>query len=249
MTFALELMAETAMALVPGREVTQMRDLHMLRGVVIDGAATSVQVRARRESGPDLDGVTTVAVELAETERNGRANYRVSLELRESFPDPPRAPQAGELEPFEMPVAEVYRRHLFHGPLLQGLVAIEGLGPGGASGVIASSSPQELLADAPPGEWVLDPMRFDSALQLGYVWALRQWEVSSLPARFACCRLFAPTGSGQVRCLMTGSSSNGGLAQRADMSMVDLQGRLLMLVEGFEAFGSKTLNLRGDERR
>ena len=249
MTFALELMAETAKALVPGREVTQVRDLHVLRGIVLDGTSARVRVRARREGGPDPDGVTTVTVELAETERNGHANYRMNLELRESFPDPPRVPRAGELEPFEMPVAEIYRRYLFHGPLLQGLVAIEGLGLGGASGVITSSSPQELLADAPPGEWVLDPMRFDSALQLGYVWALRQWGVSSLPARFASCRLFAPTGSGQVRCLMTGSSHNGGLAQRADMSMVDLQGRVLMLIEGFEAYGSKTLNLRADERR
>jgi acyl transferase domain-containing protein/NAD(P)-dependent dehydrogenase (short-subunit alcohol dehydrogenase family) len=246
---ALEFMAEAALALAPGLQLTQVSDFQVLHGIILNTDPARVRVLAQRNPGARAaGGATTVTVELVEGQRNGHANYRASLELSRSFPLPPLAPPAPELESFGLLMAEVYPRYLFHGPLMQGLVAMEGLGPAGASGILTSSLPQALLAGAPPGRWVLDPVMFDSALQLGYLWARLRYDLLALPARFARCRLFAPVGKGPVRCLLAGATRKGDFAVQTNLSVCDLSGWTLLLLEGLEAVGSRSLSLLAEER-
>jgi hypothetical protein len=84
--------------------------------------------------------------------------------------------------PLPMSVAEVYRTMLFHGKTFQGIVSVDAIGPKGARATLRPSSPQLCLSGNVAGEWLIDPVVIDSALQVVVVWARLHWGVTLLPA-------------------------------------------------------------------
>jgi hypothetical protein len=88
-----------------------------------------------------------------------------------------------DLAPFPMSVDDAYRDLLFHGPLFQAIVAVEGMDERGARALLRPSAPRDVLADAADSAaWVLDPVLLDGALQVQVLWARLQWGVTLLPA-------------------------------------------------------------------
>ncbi len=97
--------------------------------------------------------------------------------------------------PFPMSVADAYHDWLFHGPLFQGISAIEAIGPSGARAALRHSSPGVCLSGNPGGDWLIDPVVIDSALQMQLVWARHHWDVTMLPSTLQEYRHFRPLRS------------------------------------------------------
>src|SRR5262249_53393262 len=124
-------------------------------------------------------------------------------------------------------------------------------------------SPRDCLRGLPSGEWLIDPILVDSALQMQVLWARMHWDVTLLPARIQCCRVVRRVGdtSGKAgACVPFETASEGEDGARgvryelrvrpesqeptshADHYFFDNDGRLLGFLTGVEGTGSKALN-------
>jgi acyl transferase domain-containing protein/NAD(P)H-dependent flavin oxidoreductase YrpB (nitropropane dioxygenase family)/NAD(P)-dependent dehydrogenase (short-subunit alcohol dehydrogenase family) len=255
---AMELMAEVAVAAAPGREIAGLRDIRLLDGVALeDDRPLSVRIDAE----PLAD---SAEVELTiNPVKRGRAHYRARAQLRDAAdlldspggyvprfahgqadPAAPSLPGAlADLTAFPMRVEDAYRDLLFHGPLFQGIVAIDGMDERGASALLRPSQPGQCVAGADAGEWLLDPVLLDSALQIQVVWARMQWDVTLLPAEIGCYERITPAGAGElVRHELRIRPASTPPMCHADHWFFGADGRLLALLQDVVGVGTQTLN-------
>jgi hypothetical protein len=144
-----------------------------------------------------------------------------------------------------MPVAEAYETYLFHGPLVQGITAIEGMDPAGARALVAPSSPVDCLrGPGAGGRWLLDPVLIDCALQMQVLWARIHWEVTLLPAQIAGFDRFAaaPAVGTAVRHELRIRPGSRAPLCVADHWFIDPDGAVLATLTGVEGVGSRALN-------
>jgi hypothetical protein len=148
-----------------------------------------------------------------------------------------------QLKAFPMGVEDAYRDLLFHGPLFQGIVAIDGMDERGASALLRPSQPGRCVAGADGLRWLLDPVLLDSALQIQVLWARLQWEVTLLPAEIGrYVRVTAAAEGEPVRHeLRIRAASNPPLCH-ADHWFYGSDGRLLALLQDVVGVGTRALN-------
>jgi phosphopantetheinyl transferase len=163
LTTVLELMADAARTLRPGRTVVGVRDVRALRWLAI---APPVTVTTSASLSPD--GNVTVVLD-------GYA--RGTVLLADGYPAPPDGPdrplRGGY--PGEVTAAALYGdRWMFHGPQFQGVAELGSIGDDGIQGVLAASSaPGALLDNAGQllGFWIMKRM---SRNRLAYPAAVEQ---------------------------------------------------------------------------
>lgn len=250
---AMELMAEVVQRAWPDLKVIGLRDLQVLRGVVLENTPKAVRVVAR---GPaELPGEPLgidVNVEITDPEAATLPYYRATVELADQWPDPPpfQPPFEDGLQPFPMSVDEAYHRWLFHGRLFQGITEIEGIADQGIVATLVPSSPQQCLAGDPEGQWLIDPVVFDSGLQLVILWSRAYLDMTPLPSRFRRYRRFGSLSESKVRCYLHILSRPQDHLFYINVLFVGPNGRWLGLLEEMECPCSKGLNrLAGSHSR
>jgi NAD(P)-dependent dehydrogenase (short-subunit alcohol dehydrogenase family)/acyl carrier protein len=249
---AMELMAEAAVAGTPGSAVAGLREIRLLDGVALEnGRPATVRIDSAPQAAGEEAQVTIEPME------GGRPHYRAKVELGDplgsrevpGLHDPTRpgiaarpAPLA-QLKAFPMGVEDAYRDLLFHGPLFQGIVAIDGMDERGASALLRPSQPGRCVAGADGLRWLLDPVLLDSALQIQVLWARLQWEVTLLPAEIGrYVRVTAAAEGEPVRHeLRIRAASNPPLCH-ADHWFYGSDGRLLALLQDVVGVGTRALN-------
>ncbi|QEC48328.1 SDR family NAD(P)-dependent oxidoreductase [Baekduia soli] len=176
---AMELMAETARLANPGAAVTGLRDIRLLHGVTVDDeAGADIRITA---AAPGEGGDVPVTISAAQ---GARAQYRSIVELdRPATSGQPGPAALDGLAAFPMTVAEAYDELLFHGPAFRRITAITGMDDRGSSALLTPSTPAECVEDAAGGDWLLDPILLDAALQVQVIWARLYWDVTLLPAQ------------------------------------------------------------------
>jgi NAD(P)-dependent dehydrogenase (short-subunit alcohol dehydrogenase family) len=241
---AMELMAEAAAAASPGREVAALREIRLLHGVALEGDEP-VDVRVETAPAPAGLELTISAAESA------RRHYRALVELRKpgaAGDEASAGPALGELPPFPMSVQDAYRELLFHGPLFQGIEAIEGMNERGAVSLLRPSDPGRCIEGAAGSRWLLDPVLLDSALQVQVIWARLNWDVTLLPAEIGGHRVLVPAAERPPAAgepirheLLVRPDSQAPLC-RCDHRFHLADGRLLATLEGVVGVGSAALN-------
>jgi hypothetical protein len=243
MAMAMELMAEVAAQGWPELEVAAVRDLQVLQGIVLRDGVRAVRVVAHPQ-GSSSGEPLTVGIEIVEAENPKRVHYRATVELDQRLPQPPAVKPLPlvETRAFPMNEDEAYRRWLFHGPLFQGIKRIECIGADGIKGFFAISSPQQLVAGAPEGHWLIDPVMVDSGLQLLILWAREHWDMTPLPSRVHTYRRFGLPSSPQIQCEVHIRPETGGHVIHADLFFLGVDGQVLGILEDMEGTCSKALN-------
>jgi hypothetical protein len=243
----MELMAEVAVAASPGRAVTGLGEIRLLDGVALaDGQPTSIGI----EAAPRADG-DEVEVTIAPLDR-GRAHYRARVQIRDpAGPRNPGGPDAHapapppliDPKPFPIEIEDAYRDLLFHGPLFQGIVAIEGMDERGAVSLLRPSRPGRCVAGADGLRWLLDPVLLDSALQIQVLWARLQWDVTLLPAEIGGYAQRSPADTeAPVRHELRIRGASDPPLCHADHWFYGSDGRLLGQLEDVVGVGTQTLN-------
>ncbi len=239
-TVAMELMAEVAVAALPGRPLAGLRDIRLLDGLVLEDDRTATVRAVTLPHGEEDDVEVTIR-----PERGGRPHYRALVQLgegsrrRDSIGEP--APLA-DLKAFPMAIEDAYRELLFHGPLFQGIVAVEGMDERGAAAVLRPSLPARCVSGADGLQWMLDPVLLDSALQMQVLWARLQWDVTLLPAEIGgYVRLAVPGAEGVRHELRIRDSSSPPMCH-ADHFFYAADGRLLAYLEDVVGVGTQALN-------
>ncbi|WZO99323.1 SDR family NAD(P)-dependent oxidoreductase [Isosphaeraceae bacterium EP7] len=264
---AMELASEVAEAGWPGLKVVELRNIRLMKGIVVDGPGRAVRVtaRPRNETNPshaDLHPEVTLEVSIAHPDDPMRVHYRMEVILAHEAGGPgqwgsPRLP--GPLAPIEgvgqksLSVGEAYRDLLFHGPLFQGIASIEAIGTNGARALFRQSSPADCLRGGPAQGWVIDPVLVDCAFQMQVLWARLHWDVTQLPAGVQSYRQFGPSGvegRGTVRHELRVRPESQDPMCFCDHTFLDPEGRVFAVMTGVEGNGSRALNrLAGADRQ
>ncbi len=237
---AMELMAETAGLAAPARVITGLDDVRVLKGIVVpDHEALAVRVTARAD-GDRVD----VAID------GERPHYRAVARLdpagnrgmpTERPPDMPA--ELSALPPLSLPIADIYRDLLFHGPHFQRLAAVTGLDARGASAVAIPSARAGGSDIGAGSSWLLDPVLVDCSFQLQVIWSRLQWDMLLLPAELAAFRIFdAPRPTEQVRLELRIRPESREPMNHADHWLFGADGRLLATLSDVVGVGSRALN-------
>jgi NAD(P)-dependent dehydrogenase (short-subunit alcohol dehydrogenase family) len=239
---AAEMMAEAAHATWPDLTVVAIRDLRLLKGVVIDDTPVSLMISVRPPvSTPEL--LMPVDVEISTPSLSPVARYRAVVELGSRAADRPTfEPFAEPLSSFPLGLADAYRSWTFHGPAFQRIVRLDGIGSEAIVGHVYSPSTRSGIREIARAEWVIDPFVFDCALQLLLMWSRARNDKTALPSRFKAFRRFDVLSDTPVRCYVSVESLADGYALRSDVHFVGPDGRVLGILEGMEASCTAALN-------
>jgi acyl transferase domain-containing protein/NAD(P)-dependent dehydrogenase (short-subunit alcohol dehydrogenase family) len=223
--------AELAADVAPGMPVAAIRDLRVLKGVVIENGERELTL-AWQPSGSA--GHLSLQLEL----RGDHPHYRATVELANGEGLPPLqslspiAPELLSSEPFE---GAVYDR-LFHGPLYRVIEQVVGLSDKGAVAWIRRSSPGlqgmgGAALSGPAARWQTDPLAIDGALQLMLLWVREKRGAGALPVALGTVR-WRDNGSQRLRVdlQVQGTSRSGTFSA----SFFDPDGELVGQLEGGE---------------
>ena len=83
----------------------------------------------------------------------------------------PILPAPQEMAPGSLDLVSFYAEVAFHGPLLQALERIKGVGTKQLSGLLKTSRPQQWVPTDSRPHWSVDPLLIDGAFQLIFYWA------------------------------------------------------------------------------
>jgi NAD(P)-dependent dehydrogenase (short-subunit alcohol dehydrogenase family) len=243
LAFATELMAEAAQAAWPDLHVIAVRNLQLLKGIVVDPAPLPVVVTVRTAARTNDDGITGVDVDISTPSLKPPARYSCVVEMASRTAELPafKVP-AWPLIPLSKPLDRAYRDWTFHGPLFQRVTAIAGIGAEAMVGTVYSASPLPVLRGVPRPEWIIDPFVFDAALQLLLIWSRARNDKTALPSRFRSFSRCAPLSDQPLTCYVAVQSVAGGHALKSNVHFVDQTGRLLAVLDTMEASCTSQLN-------
>jgi NAD(P)-dependent dehydrogenase (short-subunit alcohol dehydrogenase family) len=243
---AIELMAETTQMGWPEWKVSAVKDIRVLKGIVLDNNARDVRVLAR-PNGKIAPQQETIELEVTikDAQRLEMVFYKATVILNRTLPFPPQQemPTDTGMDPFWTSPEGAYEKWLFHGPQFQCIQSIEGISKQGMLATLLPSLPRECLANESPGHWLIDPIVLDGGLQLALLWARNYLDITILPSSFKAVHLFKPFHcSSSIRCYFQVLEEFGKQSVYSNVFYMDQEGHLLGMIEGFESTGSKELN-------
>ncbi|HEY7153279.1 MAG TPA: polyketide synthase dehydratase domain-containing protein, partial [Gemmataceae bacterium] len=180
MAFSLEMMAEAAAFLLPGRLVVGMKRVRLQRWIPFDDEPITVELIARVR--PEATDEVAVEVrDLGNAVRPGNADSSAvvgTVLLGERYPEPP-PPEAFPLTregPCRFTRHQLYagERRLFHGPLFEALDSTDRQGDEGIEGHLRTLPHSGLFRSTPEPNLLLDPLLIDASTHLLGCWHLGQ---------------------------------------------------------------------------
>ena len=226
MALILEWLAQGAMTRNPGMVYLGVDDLRLLKGVVLREALPET-IRALAGKGVRRDGHSVVPVELRGVLADGREvlHARGQVVLGDHYPEVPPALDDPALPHYPLSRREIYRDVLFHGPDLQGIVAVEGCDERGiAATASAAPAPSGWVVNPLRNQWLTDPLALDCAFQMMILWSVERTGSGSLPTfvgRYRQFRRAFPAEGVRVVARITESTPH---KARADVDFLDGRG-------------------------
>ena len=192
---ALEWFTRAARAFAPGRVVSKVLDLEVVRGIMLD----STERLTLRVEEIDADRVA-LTLHIDDSLR-----YRATAVLADSFDASPVVAANGTLGPWGDDV--VYDPSvLFHGPRFQMISSVDGFGESGISATLRPVSEMSW----PNETWATDPVAYDGGLQAAVLYNGRRTGAASLPTHIGEVRFYAAgSASQEVVCHMMAKGSDG----------------------------------------
>jgi acyl transferase domain-containing protein/phosphopantetheinyl transferase len=240
LAMSLEIVAEAAACLIPGKTVTGLRDVRAHRWLAFAEAPQTLELSARRLAPAGTSD--RVRVELRSlSDDDGRASPAVeaTVLMDDRFPEPP-APLAVTLEggrPSRWPPGELYGEAMFHGPAWQAVRAVDVVAPTGALARLEVLPLGDLVRSTPDPGFVLDPVVLDAAGQVIGFWAADRFERGRVvfPFRLAALDLYGPpaTADEELTCVADIAQMGDALV-RSNIDVLDAGGRSHMRLTGWE---------------
>ncbi|MBX7114377.1 MAG: aminotransferase class I/II-fold pyridoxal phosphate-dependent enzyme [Myxococcaceae bacterium] len=133
-----------------------------------------------------------------------------------------------------MPLTEFYQGFTFHGPRLQGIIAIEAVDEQGISGVVKTSQPADWIKEPLRKQWTIDPLVLDASFQLAGYWAWVKHQRAGFPLGFAEYTQVKPFGAGPVKCTVTFEAAQGDIFT-GTLTWTSASGEVLAVMKGTQA--------------
>ncbi len=175
LTLSLEILAEAASFLVPGKRVTGLCDVQAHRWVAFDDQPQELEVSATKLRSDD--GIVRVQATLTNVsdvaggvEAQPSPAVVATIELSNAYPASITAIDKPEGYPSKRTPEELYRSVMFHGSRWQGVETIDLVGPSGAEATLRVLSPDRFFREAGCPEFEIDPITLDAAGQVVGFW-------------------------------------------------------------------------------
>jgi NAD(P)-dependent dehydrogenase (short-subunit alcohol dehydrogenase family) len=221
----LEWITRAARLLRPDLHLVTLGDVQVKKGLVLPASGA---LDLRLEVNELSNGEGSV-VSVALRDEAGLLRYAATATLAARRPLPPAAPRL-RLQPWAAD-AEIYDGHvLFHGPQLQVIRGMEGVGEEGISGELAGLHE----VGWPIAGWTLDPALLDGGLQLAVLWSKHMLGGAALPTGIESLHTWTDApGAGRVRAVLKGREQ-GRNRTLSDLFLIDEAGALVAALRGVE---------------
>lgn len=244
---ALEWMAEFAQAAWPEWMVSEVKDLRVMRGVVLhDTLGCLIRLRAKASSHADASALQ-VTVEIVDPERN-LPFYRGHVIMRPALLPSPFincVPLDGS---FSLTADKAYQKYLFHGKRFQLVQSLEGISPQGIDAWVKPSDPFDWMGQSVQSNlntnshWLFDPGLLDVPPQLAIVWSRLHHDTTALPAKLgAVVRYGTVPPSTPLQCLFRVNSADA-TSCNYDAWYVDDRGAVYLQMQNIESTCNPSLN-------
>lgn len=247
---AMEFMLETAQAGWPEWQAAAIRDVQVLQGVKLDGdqpRQIRIVAKSSSKAAPNGEGFS-LELTIADPNKPRVLNYRAVVDMRKQLPTAPTYQLPSLLQTFPLSVAEAYNQWLFHGPIFQAITTIAGMTGTDFVAEARPSNPQLAIHEGIHGDWLLDPVVVDAALQMSILWSRAQFDMTTLIARVKQFQRFGSLSAQPVNCHLDITNDAGSHTLTIDIAFVDVQGKLVALAEAVEFPYTEALNrLAGKE--
>jgi len=235
LTVTLEMMAQTAACLAPGRGLIALKQVRARKWIALDRIA-SLDVEMRGTKDEDRDGRATIEVTLhVEDELVASAlvefasDYRVEIDL--SFNDWPDAAA------FPIEASRLYSdRHVFHGPRFQCIESIDSHSEQGLIGQLVVPSRTSLFRDNDDPQLLLDPVVLDGVGQLLGAQFLEKG-IHILPVAIERIEFYRPTPESGTRVPVRVELTDYNMDERrvtAKMEAQDGEGQVWFRIVGWQ---------------
>ncbi|HMM42491.1 MAG TPA: polyketide synthase dehydratase domain-containing protein [Thermomicrobiales bacterium] len=241
LTMSLEILAEAAACLIPGKVVVGMRDVHAGRWLAWEDAPQTLRVTATRLDD-DFDRARA-HVSLWNLSEPGAGAVSPVVEttvlLDDAYPRPvaPRISRPAGGRASRWTPDRLYRDVMFHGPAWQGVKAIDETGTDGIVARLEVLPTTGFFTDAPSADFVVDPVVLDAAGQAIGFWTTEHLTTGRVvfPFRLAGLDIFGPPRpvGEAIDCLASIKLISDHLV-RSDIELVSADGALWMRLEGWE---------------
>jgi NAD(P)-dependent dehydrogenase (short-subunit alcohol dehydrogenase family) len=225
---------------VSGQPVRSLDDVRVFRGVHVGAEPQDVSVWVGPAEHADRDRVNAGERLTLELRSGPHVHVRCLASVGSPLAAPDLLPPPGALRPFRTPMDRVYREQLFHGPSLEAIESIEGMGESGMSLSLRAHPTSDRLLPGSPVTWTVDPLVLDGVFQALIVWCRAHVGAPSLPSQIGSLRLFAPTRTTRVRAVVRVQAASGAVVT-SDVDLLDDHGQLLVRLERFMCTASASL--------
>ena len=239
------MMAEVVQQALPELSIVTIQSLQVLKGIVLKSPTCKIRILARpRAASSQAADILEVDTEIVELERPDHPCYCAVVHAGRQTPEPSSYDHEilSELRSFPLDVHEAYDRWLFQGNYFQGISSIDGFNDHGICGLLSPSSPPRAFAEGGSGQWLIDPVILDSSLQLAILWERVFYDMTPLPARFACYHRFDSPPAGPVYCYVHTRPSLDGHILTGDFYYLDSSGSVIGILEQMESSCTKNFN-------
>ena len=236
MALILEWLAQGAMTRNPGMSCLGVDDLRLLKGVVLREALPET-IRVLAGKAVRREGCSVVPVELRGVLADGREvlHARAEVVLGDRHAGAPTAIDEPSLLPYTISPREIYRDVLFHGPDLQGIVAVEGCGKLGIVATVSAAPAPSTWVDRPlRNQWLTDPLALDCAFQMMILWSVERTGSGSLPTFVGRYRQFRRAFPPEGVRVVARVTESGPHKARADVDFLDERGEPVARIEDYE---------------
>ena len=147
------------------------------------------------------------------------------------------------LPPYPGTREEIYQTILFHGPAMQGIERIDGLGERAVAGWVGTSpAPAEWLGGPLRKLWLTDPLAIDSAFQLVVLWCRDRLGANSLPTAIGGYRQFRRSFPADGVRVVAEIRQTSDARAVADIDFLDAQNELVARLASYECVIDASLN-------
>jgi acyl transferase domain-containing protein/4'-phosphopantetheinyl transferase EntD len=243
LTMSMEMLAEAAAALVPGRLLIEIKNIRAHRWITLEKGRVTLRLTARRKASAAAEEVEVqineVAAVTAGEEGQGITLIEGTAVFGDRYPEPP---VSGEFSlrserPSKWAPEQLYSEGMFHGESFRGVVSVDRWGEDGTEASLEVLPADRLFLSTPEPRFITDPVLLDAAGQLVGYWTAEHLETgfNVFPFRVEALRLFgpAPRRGQRVKCqariALTGES-----LVRSDIDLTGPDGRLYARLAGWE---------------
>jgi len=239
LTCSIEMMAEVASLLVPGKEVTAARNVQAGKWIDVHRHIGPVAITIEAVVVPASGDVSVVI-------RRGNSTGSEEVVAEATYAFAGGLPQAEPLASFTLTnersaarsAGDMYNeRRMFHGPRFQGVASLDTVGEDGLTAQLEVLPVDNLFAGQDSPAFYFDPFLLDAAGQLVGYWPVEYLNEGFVlfPIKVKSITRYQPNPAPGVRTTCRLRITHVGQRQlRADMDVVTPDGSLWLRIEGWE---------------